>query len=71
MLSEEEKREMKEMARSANVREEFQKLSEATRFPHGEPINLDDFIKFLTFMSRLCPTPPPPRHPMCFTRALL
>ena len=71
MLSDEEKRQLKEMAASAAIREEFQRLREASKFPRGQSVNIDELLDFLTTMSRLCPTPPPPRPFVPYTRVLL
>ena len=59
MLSEEDKQEMREMAASATIREEFRRLRELS--PAGQPVDLDRYIQFLTAMSRLNPQPAPPR----------
>ena len=61
---------MKEAAASTKVREEFRLLSERSR-RRAAQVDLKIYLQFLTFMSRLCPTPPPPRLPMEFSRALL
>lgn len=71
MLSDEEQREMREMARSASLREEFQKLRGLSQLPRAEPVNLDELVTFLTFMSRLCPERPAPRPLVEYPRALL
>lgn len=71
MLSDREKREMKEMAQSEAVRKEFEMLEAASRFSPDEPVNLDQLLNFLTTMARLCPTPPPPRPFVTYTRILL
>lgn len=61
---------MKEAAASTKMREEFRLLAERSR-QRAAHIDLKTYLRFLTFMSRLCPTPPPPRRPMRFSRALL
>lgn len=71
MLSEEEKREMQEMAKSDAVREEFRRLRAASKLPRSTPVDLDQLLDFLTTMSRLCPTPPPPRPFVPYSRVLL
>ena len=71
MLSEEEKREMKEVARSPAIREEFEKVRALSQLPRSEPVDLDQLVKFLTFMSRLSPHPPPRREPLRYSRAYL
>ena len=52
MLSEEEKQEMREMAASAAVRDEFRMLK---RLSAARPVDIDRYIQFLTAMSRLRP----------------
>ena len=59
MLSEEDKQEMREMAASAAVRDEFRLLK---RFSLArQPVDIDRYIQFLTAMSRLNSQPAPPR----------
>lgn len=70
VLSEEEKREMKDVARSAAVRAEFQNVREASQLPLSESVNLDQLVSFLSFMSRLS-SPPPPRTPIHYPHARL
>ena len=70
MLSEEEKRQLKEMAQSAAIREEFRAVQAASRFPTDRPLDLDQFLDFLTTMSRLGP-PPLPRPFVPYSRVLL
>ena len=71
MLSEEEKREMKDMARSPAIREEFEKVRALSQLPRSEPVDLDQLVKFLTFMSRLSTHPFPPRRVAPYSRVLL
>ena len=59
MLSEEEKQEMRELAASKAVREEFRLLRKHS--VQHQPRNLDRFIRFLTAMSRLNAKPARPR----------
>jgi hypothetical protein len=59
VLSEEEKRELKEMAASALVRDEFRLLRRLSL--EHKRVDVDRFIQFLTAMSRLNPKPVPPR----------
>ena len=56
MLSEEEKREMKEAARSTALRNEFDAIRALSRLPADTPVDLNQLMRFLTFMSRLNPT---------------
>ena len=51
MLSEEEKRELLEMADSAAIRDEFRALRAAAEWPRAAT-DLDQLIVFLTTMSR-------------------
>ena len=71
MLSEEEKREMKEMAQSSAIREEFEKVRSLSQLPRSEPVDLDQLVAFLTFMSRLSPHPLPHREPLRYSRTYL
>ena len=71
MLSEDERREMQEMARSQMIREEFERLRAASRPHPSQPFDLDRLLNFLTTMSRFSTVPPAPRpfHP--YARVLL
>ena len=71
MLSDEEKRQMLEDARSEALRRDFALLQTPPRFPPSAPIDVDELLNFLTTMSRLCPTPPPPRPFITYSRVLL
>lgn len=57
MLSEEEKKEMRSLGSSSAIREEFRQL----RAEGERPINVDEFLNFLTTMSRLRPEAAKPR----------
>ena len=70
MLTEQERRELKEMAASAALREDFLELERGARQAE-ERLSLDQRIQFLTVMSRLRPLPPAPWEPMIFTIARL
>jgi hypothetical protein len=59
MLSEKEKQEMREMAASATVRDEFRLLRRLSLA--RQPVDVDRFIQFLTAMARLNPKPAPLR----------
>ena len=59
MLSEEEKQEMRELAGSAAIRDEFRLLRKLS-LAH-QRVDVDSYIQFLTAMSRLNPKPAPPR----------
>ena len=67
MLSEQERRDMKDMADSAAIREEFRRLKAASQ----RPVPLDDYLRFLTMMSRLAPPTLPPRRLLPYPRSLL
>ena len=71
MLSEEERREMKVMAASATLREEFNRLRAASRCPPGQPMDVDQLLDFLTTMSRLSSQPPSPRPFLPYSRVRL
>jgi hypothetical protein len=61
LLSEEEKREMKEMAASESLRDEFRLLrrnSEAI----GRQLSVDQLAHWLTVMARVCPGATKPRR---------
>lgn len=60
MLAEEEKQELKELAGSAVIREEF-RLLRRNSMALQQRVDLDKFISFLTAMSRLNPKPAAPR----------
>lgn len=71
MLSEQEKRELLEMGRSASVRQEFERVRQASALPRGKPVNLDQVVQFLSFMSRFCAVPARPRPPISYPNARL
>jgi hypothetical protein len=56
MFSEEAKRELKELARSAKLREDCEQLRLAVL---RHPLTLDEFVQFLTDMTRVFPTSQP------------
>lgn len=60
MFSEQDKRELKEMAASPQIRAEFALLEQAWRQTRGR-ISIDQYVAFLSTMSRLNPHPLPPR----------
>lgn len=60
MLSDEEKRELKELAGSAAIRDEF-RLLRRNSMALQQRVDVDEFIGFLTAMSRLNPKPAAPR----------
>ncbi|MBI2093794.1 MAG: hypothetical protein HYT88_03620 [Candidatus Omnitrophica bacterium] len=67
MLSEEERREMLEMAKSTKIREEFRILKAASR----RSLNVDQLMSFLTGMSELNPTLVQRTRFVAYPRALL
>lgn len=71
MLSEEERREMREMAQSEAIREEFCRLKAASRLDPTQPVDLDQLLDFLTTMSRLSAQPLPQRPFVAYSRVLL
>ena len=60
MLTDEEKQELKELAGSAAIREEF-RLLRRNSMALQRRVDVDKFISFLTAMSRLNPKPAAPR----------
>ena len=70
MLSERARREMKEDAKSAIIREDFERLRAASRLDPAQPVDLDRLINFLSTMTRFGPLPPP-REPIPYSRVLL
>ncbi len=60
MLTDEEKQELKELAGSAAIREEF-RLLRRNSTALQQHVDVDTFISFLTAMARLNPNPPAPR----------
>ena len=60
MLSEQEKKELRDMAASAHIREEFALLDAASRAARAR-VGVDQYVRFLTAMARLSPTPALPR----------
>ena len=70
MLSEQEKREMKEDAKSAKIREDFERLRKASQFDPNQPMDLDRLVNWLSVMNRAFPVSPP-RLPVPYPRARL
>ena len=60
MLSDAEKRDLQEMARSAAIREEFRALKAASAPRPGANVDVDALIALLTAMNRILPIPPRP-----------
>lgn len=61
MLSEQEKQDLKAMACSDELRRDFELLRRNSR-ENQRKLSLDQYVSFLTTMSRLCPASPP--HPV-------
>ncbi len=57
MLSEEEKQELRSLANSSTLREEFRQLRKSSCADPNKRVDVDRFLSFLTAMSRLCPAP--------------
>ena len=68
MLTEAEKQELKEMAASTTLREEFQALRRNTRTREAN-ISVDDLMRWLTAMAQICPRPTTPRPFVHYTHA--
>ena len=58
MLSDKERRELREMAASAELRADFERLRLAA-VEAGRVMSLDDFVAFLTARARLAPADAP------------
>jgi hypothetical protein len=61
VLSDEEKRELREMAASVQLREEFRTLRRNSRTTEGR-ISVDELAHWLTGMARVCPGDQKPRR---------
>jgi len=70
MLSEREKQELREMAASESLREEFRTMRRNSELIARE-ISVDELAHWLTVMARLCPAPPNPRRPVHYTKVKL
>lgn len=57
MLSEEEKRELREMSASETLREEFRILQRNSR-EIAQRMSVDDLARWLTAINRICPGDP-------------
>jgi hypothetical protein len=68
VLTEAEKQELREMAASVTLREEFQTLRRNSRTVERE-ISVDDLMLWLTAMSRISPKPATPRPCVHYTHA--
>ena len=64
MLSEEAKKELKALASSRQLRQDFERVRVAASAAQ-EAMSLDAFVQFLTDMSRMFPLPAP-RVPMVY-----
>jgi hypothetical protein len=70
VLSEEEKRELREMAASASLREEFRTLRKNSQAIERW-IGVDELAHWLTVMARVCPGEPKRRRSIPFLDARL
>jgi len=61
VLTEREKEELREMAASESLREDFRTLARNSRSIDGQP-TIDRFIRWLTDMSRMFPQSEKPRR---------
>jgi hypothetical protein len=69
-LTEDEKREMREMAESASLQEEFRTMRRNSRAIE-EQFTVDQLIRWLTTMARTYPTPAKPRAFVQYTNVKL
>lgn len=70
MLTENEKREMREMAESTSLREEFRTMRRNSR-KIEEHLTIDQLICWLTSIAHTCPTPAKPRTFVQYTNVKL
>lgn len=70
MLSEEEKQDLREMAASKNLREDFRTMRRNSRTIEGQ-IGVDELAHWLTVMARVCPGAPKPQHFVHYTNVKL
>jgi hypothetical protein len=68
VLTEAEKQELREMAASMTLREEFQTLRRNSRTREIN-ISADDLMKWLTAMAQICPRPAKSRPFIHYTHA--
>ena len=68
MLTKEEKQELREMAASATLREEFRTLRRNSGTREGT-ISADDLMRWLTAMAQVCPQPGKSRPFVHYTHA--
>lgn len=61
MLSEEEKQDLREMAASERLREEFRIMRKNSRAVEGA-IGVDELARWLTVMGSICPVASKPRR---------
>jgi hypothetical protein len=61
VLSEEEKQELREMAASESLREDFRTIRRNSRAMEGH-IGVDELAHWLTVMGRVCPGAPKPQR---------
>ena len=61
MLSEEEKQDLRTMAASASLREEFRIMRKNSRAVE-QAIGVDELARWLTVMGSICPGAPKPRR---------
>lgn len=67
MLSEQERHDMLEMSRSAQLREDLERLRQISQ---RRKVTLDQYVAFISMMGRFGP-PPLPRPLVAYTRVLL
>ncbi|MGH7796544.1 MAG: hypothetical protein ACREQ2_16880 [Candidatus Binatia bacterium] len=66
MLSEKEKQELKEMAASDSLREQF-RIMRRNSAAMERRIGIDELAHWLTVMARVCPGDAKPRRPVHYT----
>jgi hypothetical protein len=68
VLSDEEKQELREMAKSEELREEFRALRRNSHAIVG-PISVDELAHWLSVMARVCPGDQKPRRIISYAKA--
>jgi hypothetical protein len=66
LLSEEEKQEMRDMAASESLRDDFRTMRKNSRAME-KTITVDELAHWLTVMARVCPVAPKPRRLVHYT----
>ncbi len=71
MLNNREKKELRAAAKSIKLRKDFERLKTASNHSANQPVDLDQFVKFLSDASRAFAGMSSPRPLVPYTRVLL